>query len=66
MSSATADENVKNAAAVVTKMMRAMRPRVPAELEAYADRLRDHGAKSDLMESRRAFAEKRAPDFQGR
>jgi enoyl-CoA hydratase/carnithine racemase len=46
-------------------MMRAMRPRVPAELEALAARLRDHGAKEDLMESRRAFAEKRPPRFKG-
>jgi enoyl-CoA hydratase/carnithine racemase len=46
-------------------MMRAMRPRVPAELEALAARLRDHGAKEDLMESRRAFAEKRTPKFKG-
>jgi enoyl-CoA hydratase/carnithine racemase len=46
-------------------MMRAMRPRVPQELQQYADRLREHGAKSDLMESRRAFAEKRPPRFKG-
>jgi enoyl-CoA hydratase/carnithine racemase len=46
-------------------MMRAMRPRVPEELQQLADRLREHGAKSDLMESRRAFAEKRKPNFIG-
>jgi enoyl-CoA hydratase/carnithine racemase len=46
-------------------MMRAMRPRVPDELEALAQALRNHGAKDDLMESRRAFAEKRAPAFKG-
>lgn len=46
-------------------MMRAMRPRVPAELEGLADRLRNHGALSDLTESRRAFAEKRKPEFKG-
>ena len=46
-------------------IMRAMRPRLPAELDQFADRLRNHGAKSDLMESRRAFAEKRAPNFKG-
>ena len=46
-------------------MMRAMRPAVPQELNLLADRLRDHGAKDDLMESRRAFAEKRAPQFKG-
>lgn len=46
-------------------MMRAMRPRVPDELEQLAARLKDHGAKEDLMESRRAFAEKRPPRFKG-
>jgi enoyl-CoA hydratase/carnithine racemase len=46
-------------------MMRAMRPRVPDELQQLADRLRDHGAKDDLMESRRAFAERRRPQFKG-
>jgi enoyl-CoA hydratase/carnithine racemase len=46
-------------------MMRAMRPSVPAELQALANRLRQHGAQSDLMESRRAFAEKRKPNFIG-
>ncbi len=46
-------------------MMRAMRPEVPRELQELADRLREHGAKSDLMESRRAFAEKRKPNFVG-
>lgn len=46
-------------------MMRAMRPTVPEEIEAFADALRGHGALSDLMESRRAFAEKRAPNFTG-
>ena len=30
-----------------------------------AGALREHGAKSDLMESRAAFAEKRRPDFKG-
>jgi enoyl-CoA hydratase/carnithine racemase len=46
-------------------MMRAMRPRVPSELVELANRLREHGAKDDLMESRRAFAEKRTPRFKG-
>jgi enoyl-CoA hydratase/carnithine racemase len=46
-------------------MMRAMRPKVSDELQELADRLREHGARSDLMESRRAFAEKRKPNFVG-
>jgi enoyl-CoA hydratase/carnithine racemase len=46
-------------------MMRAMRPTVPDELEALAEQLKNHGALSDLMESRSAFAEKRAPNFKG-
>jgi enoyl-CoA hydratase/carnithine racemase len=48
-----------------TLMMRAIRPRVSEELEGLAARLKDHGAKEDLMESRRAFAEKRPPKFKG-
>jgi enoyl-CoA hydratase/carnithine racemase len=46
-------------------MMRAMRPHVSQELQELANRLREHGATSDLMESRRAFAEKRKPNFVG-
>jgi len=46
-------------------MMRAMRPRVAPELEELARRLHEHGAREDLMESRRAFAEKRPPRFKG-
>lgn len=48
-----------------TVMMRAIRPKVSEELEELASRLKDHGAKEDLMESRRAFAEKRPPRFKG-
>lgn len=48
-----------------TVMMRAIRPRVSDELEDLAARLKNHGAKEDLMESRRAFAEKRPPRFKG-
>jgi len=46
-------------------MMRQMRARVSPPLERLAAALHEHGAKSDLMESRRAFAEKRAPRFKG-
>jgi enoyl-CoA hydratase/carnithine racemase len=46
-------------------MMRQMRPRVAPSLENLAARLHEHGAKDDLMESRRAFAEKRPPRFKG-
>jgi enoyl-CoA hydratase/carnithine racemase len=48
-----------------TLMMRAMRGVVPEHLEDYAARLKEHGAKDDLMESRKAFAEKRPPRFKG-
>ena len=44
---------------------RLLRPRVPANFEDLAERLRSHGAQEDLMESRRAFAEKRTPDWKG-
>jgi enoyl-CoA hydratase/carnithine racemase len=46
-------------------MMRAMRPRVSAELEELAARLHSNGSREDLQESRRAFVEKRAPVFKG-
>ena len=46
-------------------MMRQMRPEPSAEMKRLAAALHDHGAKSDLMESRAAFAEKRKPMFKG-
>ncbi|MDP1839131.1 MAG: enoyl-CoA hydratase-related protein [Reyranella sp.] len=46
-------------------MMRQMRPAAGADMERLADALHEHGAKSDLMESRAAFAEKRKPNFKG-
>jgi enoyl-CoA hydratase/carnithine racemase len=46
-------------------MMRQMRPAPAPELQRLAKALHEHGAKSDLMESRAAFAEKRAPTFKG-
>jgi enoyl-CoA hydratase/carnithine racemase len=46
-------------------MMRQMRPSVAPPLERLARKLHEHGAKDDLLESRRAFAEKRTPNFKG-
>lgn len=46
-------------------MMRQMRPAPAPEFQRLAAALHEHGAKSDLMESRAAFAEKRAPRFKG-
>ena len=46
-------------------MMRQMRPEPADDMKALAAKLHDHGAKSDLMESRAAFAEKRKPNFKG-
>ena len=46
-------------------MMRQMRPAATAQQKRLADALHEHGAKSDLMESRAAFAEKRKPAFKG-
>ena len=43
-------------------MMRQMRPEPGADMQRLAAALHDHGAKSDLMESRAAFAAKRKPD----
>ena len=46
-------------------MMRQMRPEPPPSYKALAAKLHDHGDKSDLMESRAAFSEKRKPNFKG-
>jgi enoyl-CoA hydratase/carnithine racemase len=46
-------------------MMRQMRPEPSPAQKALAARLHDHGDKSDLIESRAAFAEKRKPNFKG-
>ena len=46
-------------------MMRQMRPNPTAQQQRLAAALHEHGAKSDLIESRAAFAEKRAPRFKG-
>ena len=46
-------------------MMRHMQPKVAPELQNLAKALHEHGCKDDRMESRQAFAEKRAPKFKG-
>jgi enoyl-CoA hydratase/carnithine racemase len=46
-------------------MMRQMRPAPTADQAKLAELLHEHGAKSDLMESRAAFAEKRKPNWKG-
>src|SRR6266853_1558435 len=46
-------------------MMRQMRPVPSAEQQRLATALHEHGAKSDLIESRAAFAETRQPRFKG-
>jgi hypothetical protein len=46
-------------------MMRQMRPAPSPDQQHLAAALHEHGAKSDLMESRAAFAEKRPPNFKG-
>ena len=46
-------------------MMRQMRPVPTAAQQALAEKLHEHGDKSDLIESRAAFAEKRKPNWKG-
>jgi enoyl-CoA hydratase/carnithine racemase len=46
-------------------MMRQMRPAPGEDMQRLAAALHEHGDKTDLMESRAAFAEKRPPRFKG-
>jgi len=46
-------------------MMRQMRPAPTPAQEHLAEALHQHGSKSDRMESRAAFAERRKPNFKG-
>jgi enoyl-CoA hydratase/carnithine racemase len=46
-------------------MMRQMRPAPSPQQQKLAAALHEHGAKTDLLESRAAFAEKRRPNFKG-
>jgi len=46
-------------------MMRQMRPAPSPDQQRLAGALHEHGAKSDLIESRAAFAEKRRPNWKG-
>src|SRR4051812_32433147 len=46
-------------------MMRQMRPEPTTEQQCLAEALHQHGALSDRMESRAAFAEKRRPNWKG-
>ena len=48
-----------------TQMMREMKPKVSGDLEKLAEALIEHGDKNDLIESRKAFAEKRNHNFSG-
>src|SRR5271165_4209832 len=59
-----ADQLIPSALAMAEHLL-TLPPASRAEMQRLAGALRDHGARSDLMESRAAFAEKRAPNFKG-
>jgi len=46
-------------------MMKLMAPKIPNNIAELAEKLHLHGDTEDRMESRRAFAEKRAPNYNG-
>lgn len=46
-------------------MARRLRPQISRDLEELGSRLRTNGAVEDIMESRRAFSEKRKPNYKG-
>ncbi|MBY6088936.1 enoyl-CoA hydratase/isomerase family protein [Maritimibacter alkaliphilus] len=46
-------------------MMRELRPALTADQKTLGAELKNHGAKSDLVEIRAAFVEKRRPNFKG-
>ncbi|OAI41580.1 hypothetical protein AYO38_00455 [bacterium SCGC AG-212-C10] len=46
-------------------MAKRLRPQIPRELDELGARLRTNGAVEDIMESRRAFSEKRKPNYKG-
>ena len=46
-------------------MMKHMAPKIPSNILDLAEKLHLHGDTEDRMESRRAFAEKRKPNYNG-